>query len=172
MARQTLPRGDLLSLVGAGAAARTPQAEPEPQTESAPIRREEPTDATRPKRVAKRAIAPKGKGAPAPENETPSAPALSQPARKEKFNCRLTPDLADAVRGLIHGVRLFTQGRSCQHGHDCAGGSGKDRRGMGWRLQHGGFYGGRVPVVRAIRHGRRCLPGSRLRPTPAAARDP
>lgn len=101
MARQTLPRGDLLSLVGAGAAARTPQAEPEPQTESAPIRREEPTDATRPKRVAKRAIAPKGKGAPAPENETPSAPALSQPARKEKFNCRLTPDLADAVRDCV-----------------------------------------------------------------------
>ena len=102
MARQTLPRGDLLSLVGAGAAARAPEEAPlsDPKIEHG----EQPRNGNDAKRIARRAIAPKGKAAGAAHAETrtpPKQPVPVEPSRKQKFNSRLAPELADAVRNCV-----------------------------------------------------------------------
>jgi len=102
MARQTLPRGDLLSLVGAGAAARAPEEAPllDPKIEHS----DQPQNGNDAKPIARRAIAPKGKAAGGAHAETHTPrkqPVPVEPSRKQKFNSRLAPELADAVRDCV-----------------------------------------------------------------------
>lgn len=94
MPRTTLPTNDLLSLVGAGAAARAPNSDQAPKRDAGKEHRSSARS------VAARRIAPKRKkdahaGVPADEKRTAGA------GQKEKFNCRIVPDLADSIRNCV-----------------------------------------------------------------------
>lgn len=98
MPRTTLPTNDLLSLVGAGPAARAPQSEPRrvPDTDQ----RNDPKPPG--ERVARRSIEPRARHA----NHASLRPSRNEPespgsARKQKFNCRIPPDLADSIRDCV-----------------------------------------------------------------------
>jgi len=97
MPRATLPTHDLLSLVGAGAAARAPQVEPRGPDPDRPNESKPPRE-----RVARRSIQPKaraaGEAAPLPSQKEPGT---AHSGRKQKFNCRIPPDLADSIRDCV-----------------------------------------------------------------------
>jgi hypothetical protein len=99
--RTTLPTRDLLSLVGAGAAASPAVAPPPASTprEEAPPPEPSP-DLKGEAAVAQRRIRPRGQGATAPRERARSASVTPLPA-KEKFNCRIASDLADRVRDCV-----------------------------------------------------------------------
>jgi len=97
MPRTTLPTNDLLSLVGAGAAAHTPQRHSQPVADANEHQKAEP-----PQGVARRSITPNQKAVTHPGPVRSSIDSgVAGAGRKEKFNCRIPPHLTDAIRDCV-----------------------------------------------------------------------